>query len=156
TAWFADAQHALHWAPAKGTVPVSWQRGDRTLSTRLELADGWRKTDISWRASMWGLDPAPGLYGQDLSAKEKKTLGLPEKGMAFRMGTYVPPLSRAAGIKADDIIYGIDNKTPELTMLQFNAHVRLNYRVGDEIILNVLRDGERLKVPMTLQSRKGS
>jgi S1-C subfamily serine protease len=152
---FADLQHALHLAPAKGPVPVVWQRGGKEFSGKLELAEGWRKTDISWRASMWGLEPAPGVYGQNLTAEEKKKLGLPEKGMAFRQGNYVPPGPRAAGIKGGDIIYGVDGKTLEMTMLQFNVYVRLSYRLGDQITFQVLRDGKRLQVPMVLKSRGG-
>jgi serine protease Do len=49
---FGDAQYALHNAPASGSIPVSWKRGDETMSGRLELADGWRKTDWWWRPSL--------------------------------------------------------------------------------------------------------
>jgi hypothetical protein len=40
-----------------------------------------------------------------------------------------------------------------LTMLQFNAHVRLSYNVGDTITLDVLRKGQRLKVPLKLPGK---
>jgi predicted metalloprotease with PDZ domain len=152
---FADVQHALHLAPARGTILVVWQRRGKELSGKLELAEGWRKTDISWRTSMWGLEPVPGVYGQNLTAEEKKKLGLPEKGMAFLQGNYVPPAPRAAGIKGGDIIYGIDGKTLEMTMLQFNVYIRLNYRVGDRITFHVLREGKHLKLPMVLKGRGG-
>src|SRR5436190_1481215 len=47
----ADAQYALHRAPARGKVPVAWRRQGRECSASLELAGGWRKTDLSWRWS---------------------------------------------------------------------------------------------------------
>jgi predicted metalloprotease with PDZ domain len=150
---FADVQYALHRAPAKGTIPVSWQREDKTLTGSLNLAEGWRQTDISWRTSMWGLEPVPGVYGHDLTAEEKKVLGLTAQRLAFRQGQFVPPPARAAGVQAQDIILGIDQKPLEMTMLQFNAYVRLNYQVGDRITLNVLRNGNRLDLPMTLSGR---
>ncbi len=150
---FADAQHALHLAPSKGEIAVSWKREGKTHTAKLDLAEGWRKTDISWRASMWGLEPAPCVHGKDLTAEEKKALGLSEKRLAFRQGNFVPVPSRQAGIKQNDIILGIDGKSLEMTMLQFNAWVRLNYKVGDRIVFNVIRDGTKMDIPMTLPSK---
>jgi S1-C subfamily serine protease len=100
---------------------------------------------------MWGLGPDPHLYGRDLSGREKRELGLPEDGMAFRQGDFVPGPAKMGGIKAGDVIFGIDGKTRKLTMLQFNAYIRLNYKTGDRITFNVLRDGKRLDIPLTLQ-----
>jgi hypothetical protein len=150
---FADVQYALHRAPAVGRIAVCWERGDKALSAELELAAGWRRTDISWRASMWGLEPPASVHGNDLSADEKKRLGLPEKALAFRQGDFVPRAAKAAGFRQGDIIVGIDDQTLEMTMLQFNAHIRLNYKVGDKVTYSILRDGRRLNIPLTLPSR---
>src|SRR5262249_36637086 len=54
---FADLQYALHRAPARGKLSVTWERGDETMKADLTLTDGWRKTDVSWRWSLRGLDP---------------------------------------------------------------------------------------------------
>ena len=35
-------------------------------------------------------------------------------------------------------------------MLQFNVCVRANYNVGDRARFNVIRNGRRINVPMTL------
>jgi predicted metalloprotease with PDZ domain len=150
---FADAQYALDKAPARGTIPVTWKRGDRTMTGTLDLADGWRKTDISWRSSMWGLEPRASVYGQDLTAEEKKGLGLSAKRLAFRQGKFVPIPARNAGIREGDIILGIDDKAFEMTMLQFNVYVRLNYQVGDRVTYNIIRGDQRLNLPMTLDRR---
>ena len=53
-----------------------------------------------------------------------------------------------------DIIIGVDGKPLEMKMLQFHAHIRLNYEVGDKITFNVIRNGKRLKIPMVLPERK--
>jgi hypothetical protein len=150
---FADAQHALHLAPASGRVAVSWERDGKESDGELELSAGWRKTDIAWRTSMWGLEPAAYVHGKDLSAEEKKRLGLSEKALAFRQGDFVPPPSRAAGIRAGDVIVGVDDRSLEMTMRQFNAYVRLTYQVGDKLTYNILRDGKRVDIPLTLPRR---
>ncbi len=65
----------------------------------------------------------------------------------------MPPAARAAGVRARDVVLGIDNRSLEMTMRQFNAHVRLNYKAGDRVTLNVLRDGKRIDIPMTLSEK---
>jgi hypothetical protein len=150
---FADVQHTLHRAPAEGQLAIAWERGGQKLEGVLELAKGWRESDISWRESMWGLEPAPCVYGQDLSAEEKQKLGLEPTRLAFKQGKFVPAPARMAGIREGDIILGINDRKLAMTMLQFNAWVRLNFQVGDKITFNILRDGKRMEIPMTLPAR---
>jgi len=102
---------------------------------------------------MWTMPPVPGVYGRDLTAAEKRKLGLSAKRLAFRQGKYVPNKSRKAGIHGDDVILSIDHKQIEMTMLQFNAWVRKNYEVGDRIRFNVIRDGNWIEIPMLLPDR---
>jgi predicted metalloprotease with PDZ domain len=150
---FADIQYALQRAPAAGRIAVAWERDGKPQTADLELGAGWRKTDISWRESMWGLEPPAAVHGRDLSADEKKRLGLSEKALAFRQANFMPRAAETAGIRSGDIIVGIDDKPLDMTMQQFNAYVRLNYKVGDKVTYNVIRDGRRMTVTMTLPAR---
>jgi S1-C subfamily serine protease len=102
---------------------------------------------------MWALTPTAAVYGENLKPEEKKKLGLSEQRLAFRQGDFVPDPSRRAGIRARDIITGIDGKELEMTMLQFNVFVRLNFKTGDRITFNVIRDGKHLEIPMVLEER---
>jgi S1-C subfamily serine protease len=100
--------------------------GTRTPSLRVRpRLDGGRET----RTRAFG--DAAGLSARQLRAAE----------------------SRRAGIRARDIILGIDGRKMEMEMLQFNAHVRLNYKVGDRIVFNVIRNGMRQDISMELTSR---
>ena len=99
---------------------------------------------------MWTTPPAVGIYGRNLTVAQKKTLGLGPQRLAFYQGNYVPPKTRRAGIRARDVIIGIDGKKLEMKMLQFNAWIRENYNVGDKVVLDVIRKGKRLRFPMTL------
>jgi serine protease Do len=150
---FADAQYALHKSPVSGAVPIVVEREGKRRAARLRLDPDWRKTDISWRASMWGLEPAAGVHGKDLTASEKASLGLGPSRLAFRHGDWLTKQAKGAGIRVGDIILGVDGKALEMTMLQFNVYVRLNYKVGDQIVYNVLRDGKRLDLPAVLPAR---
>jgi serine protease Do len=149
----ADVQYALHRAPATGRIPATWQRTGREAKGELTLHEGWRVTDISWRPSLHGVGPPPSVHGDDLTADEKRGLGLPEKRLAFRQGNFVSEVARQAGVRQNDIIVGVDDKILEMSARQFAAYMRLNYQVGDRVTFNLLRNGQQLKVPLKLPSR---
>ena len=148
---FADAQFALHKAPVKGTIPITWERAGQPLAGQFEVIDGWRRTDLTWRPSMLDLLPSLCVYGDDLTDDEKKFLGLDAKRLAFRQDATVHRDARIAGVKPGDVIIGLDNLALRMTVSEFLAHVRRNYLVGDKVTLNVLRAGHRLDLPLTLK-----
>jgi hypothetical protein len=148
---FADAQYVLERAPKAGSLGISWRRGRETLKGELTLPEGWRKTDISWRPSMQRFVPSPRLFGRDLPAKEKEALGLSAKHMAFRLEGHVHSQARDAGIRAGDVVLGIDDKKLAMDASAFQWYVQRNYLVGDRVTVNVLRNGERLRLPMTFR-----
>ncbi len=149
---FADAQYALDRAPTKGTTDVVWHRDGQPLTGPLTLPDGWRRTDISWRPSMQDLVPSARLYGRDLTAEERSKHGLSATQLAFWQKYPVHSQAQAAGIREEDIILGFDGKAPDIDAYEFLRHVRANYVVGDRVIVDVLREDKRLRLPMILQS----
>lgn len=54
---FGDAQYGLHKAPLSGSIPIAWSRDGKTLKADLNVAAGWRKTDLKWRPSIRDLSP---------------------------------------------------------------------------------------------------
>lgn len=151
---FADLQYALHRAPWEGRLEVVYQRGGDERRAEIRLMADWKKTDISWRGSMWSIPPTASVYGDDLTVESKKKLGLGPKRLAFYMGDYVPPPAASAGIRKRDVIVGIDGQELEMNMLQFNVYVRVNYEVGDKITYNIIRDGKKMNLPTVLQERE--
>lgn len=147
---FGDALFALDRAPAKGAIDVAWERDGKAMSAKLELSEGWKKTDITWRPSQQHRIPSLKLYGDDLKADEKKALGLKPEQLAFRQQKEVSSHAARAGFKPGDVVVGVDNLEPEMSMSDFLSLVRRKYLVGDQVNVHVLRDGKRLKVPMKL------
>jgi serine protease Do len=147
---FGDAQFALDIAPKTGTLAVAWQRGKALHEQQIALADGWRKTDISWRPSVQHLVASLRLYGDDLTAQERKTLGLSPTQLAFRQQAGLSRQAREAGIHVGDIILGLDGRTMEMDVNGLIGYVRRSHLVGDRVTVNLLRDGKRMDVPMTL------
>jgi membrane-associated protease RseP (regulator of RpoE activity) len=151
---FADAQFALDHAADRGGLDIKWSRGGAPNQGSLELTPGWKKTDISWRASMRRLIPDLPLYGNDLSANEKQTLAVPSRRLAFRQNERVHSQAKKAGIQAGDIILGVEGQELEMGVDDFLRYVQSEYIVGDTIHLAVLRDGRPLKVPLVLSVRQ--
>lgn len=147
---FGDALFALDRAPAKGAIDVAWERDGKAMSAKLELAEGWKKTDITWRPSQQHRIPSLKLYGEDLTADGKKALGLKPAQLAFRQQKEVSSHAARAGFKPGDVIVGIDDLEPEMSMSDFLSLVRRKYLVGDHVNVHVLRDGKRLKVATKL------
>lgn len=147
---FADLQYALHRSPQAGKVRIAWTRDGKSYTAELTLPAGWKQYDLSWRRSLRELEPASGLHGDDLSADEKRELGLPADALAFRQGNFLSPQARRAGIQQNDIVIAIDGRQPRLSARQFDAMVRLTYEKGDTVVVTVLRQGKRLDLKMTL------
>jgi serine protease Do len=148
---FADATFALHKAPVRGEIGAGWSRAGKEHAGRLELADGWRKTNLTWRPSMLDILPSVPFSGDDLSADEKRALGLSEKQAAIRQDDDVHKVLRSAGIRGGDVVVGFDGKSVDGTTRDLLGFVRRNYLVGDEITVNVVRDGKRIDVKLLLK-----
>jgi S1-C subfamily serine protease len=148
---FGDASYALHKAPARGAIPVTWTRGGREHSAELEVADGWRKTNLTWRPSMLDLLPSLPFSGDDLTPAEKKQLGLAADRAAFRQDGTVHATLRAAGVRKDDVVIGFDGSGVDGALGDLLGHARRNYLVGDEIMINVIRGGKRVDLKLILK-----
>jgi hypothetical protein len=149
----ADLQYALHRAGKARSLEISRQRDGHEEATSLELPADWRKTDVSWRWSLRGLDPIPPVRGNDLNTAEKAALGLGPKRLAFRQGPFVTPAAEAAGIRQNDVVIGIDGKELDMTERQFAAYIRLSCKVGERLTINLLRAGRRIDVAVVLAGR---
>jgi serine protease Do len=148
---FADASYGLHKAPLKGEIPIAFERDGKSLGAILSLAPAWRRTNITWRPSLLDMLPSITVYGSDLSAQEKKALGLDEKRLAFRQEEPLHSAAKAMGVEINDVILGVDNKRMEISMDEFLGYVRQNYLVGEPLTLNVLRNGKRVDLKVTLK-----
>lgn len=147
---FGDAQFALTHAPTQGDLAIAWQHDGKTSQGKLTLTDGWRKTNVSWRPSIQHFLPQIRLSGTDLNTTERKQLGLTEKQLAFRQRDAIAMQARTAGIRPGDIILGVDGKQLQMDSFGFIHFIQENYFAGDRVTVNLLRDGQRMDIAMTL------
>jgi S1-C subfamily serine protease len=148
---FADAQYALHKAPAQGSIPVQWSRHGQKHTASLNVADGWRKTNLTWRPSMLDILPSAPFSGEELTSEEKKVLGLDPRRAAIRQDPEVHPKLKAAGVRGWDILIGFDGVAIEGSVNNLYAYVRRNYLVGDEVTINLIREGRRVDLKLLLK-----
>ncbi len=147
----ADLQFALNTVSDPGTVTLRLQpaSGPARRAT-LRLPRGWRRTDISWRASQDGIPPTVGIWAEPLAADQKKERGIPADRMALRVSFMFPgkEWEKSRGdLKMNDVIVGVNGEAlPSMNTRQFHSYFRLTFNVGDTVTLNVLRGGERVAV----------
>lgn len=148
---FADFQYALHKSPWAGSLTVAHERDGQVRQAKMDLPKDWKRTNITWRPSLLDLLPSLTVYGDDLTAAEKKAAGLSEKRLAFRQDKQVHSEAKAMGVESGDIIVGVNGLSLELTVDEFLAYMRRNFLVGDRVVLNVLRSGRSVDLPIVLK-----
>jgi S1-C subfamily serine protease len=55
----------------------------------------------------------------------------------------------ADGLREKDIIIAAAGKPIRMNSRQFQSHLKLNYKVGDQLPLTVLRDGKKKELRIT-------
>lgn len=145
-----DALYGLELAPVSGEVETAWTRGGKPMSGQLALRVGWRKSDLSWRPSMRSMLPSLPVQGIDLTASEKAALGLKPNQLAVRQRATVAEAAREAGVRAGDVLVGIDKELVGLDAVGVRRYVRREYLAGDRVELIVIRDGKRVTLPFVL------
>jgi len=147
---FGDATFALDHAPKLGALDITWRREGEIMASKLNLVEGWRKSDLTWRASMRRFIPSVKLNGTELTMEERKALELTDKQLAFRQRDAISLQAQVAGIRPGDIILGVDDVKLDVGITDFHFYVERNYLMGDRPTVNLLRDGKRMNIPMTL------
>lgn len=151
----ADMQWVLHHIPNDDATLsiVSTQPGQKQVSVK----KGWKQYDASWRGSMWSISPILRVYMPPLALNERQKIGIDDENSALKVqwinrGSEAGKSALASGLREGDLVValngqplerGIDNKS-------FNYFVKLNYKVGDELPLTVLRDGKEIKLKVKL------
>lgn len=143
----ADTQHVLHHLPDKSEVEVRVEREGSLLKKRLHLSGDWRRTDFSWRVSLKGYPPDPGLYVHMLGSAAKEKHGIEAKRVALEVRGLFEPAVRRSGLKDGDIIVKYDGKTEALSAPSFKKYIRLHHFLpGSVLRLDVLRKGQVRRV----------
>ncbi len=154
----ADLQWVLHaTSPEGGDLKAIVSRNGTDAEVTINLPAKWRELDdISWRVSAWGLRRmvTGGMLLVPVENEERGKDGIPSQGMALRvkhLGLYAPhDAAKKAGFQKDDIVVAYDGRNDLLTDSDVLRHGVTQHKPGDEIQLEVIRNGARrtLELPM--------
>ena len=150
----ADMQWVLHNLPNRNTaVEVE---GSRSGKKTVVLKAGWKRYDMSWRGSMWSVRPKLRVWAPVLSVDRRNAIGIPKTDTALLVkwinrGSKGGRSAFESGLREGDVIVALNGRPlRDMTPGQFNAHIKLNYKVGQELPVTVLRKGRRQSVRIRL------
>ncbi|MGE4549891.1 MAG: Trx7/PDZ domain-containing (seleno)protein [Opitutales bacterium] len=152
----SDLQWVLHNLPGGSTsLNLRVGRAGVAQSVVLRLPANWKKTDFSWRGSMWSLDPKLGFWAVPLKPEELSKRNLKARGNVFLIKWINQKLPAGrellkAGIKQNDILVEYGGKPIDMDMRAMNADLRMNYKVGQRLPLTVMRGGKRIEAQVKL------
>jgi serine protease Do len=139
----ADFRGVLHRAPGGATrVRVHYLRGKELRSADLELDEGWRATDLSWRKSVaeGNFGAHPGFpWAHPASPADRRRLAIPLGSMALRpwFGKQRDSPAQLAGLTGDDVIVAVNGESPDVSGRAFMVWFRLHHDPGSTVTLTV-------------------
>jgi hypothetical protein len=153
----ADLQWVLHKAPAPTKLRAQVSRGEKPVELTLDLPAGWRRGDISWRATTWDLRRMGlgGLRLMELTGRQRDEAKLAGDVMALEVrhaGEYGEhAVAKRAGVQKGDVLVSFDGLTERMSESELLAYALQKKRAGDEVAVTVLRKGKRETLKFVLQ-----
>ena len=153
----ADIQWVLHnLSNSKETIRFTVAGSSRALAVQTDT--DWKKTDISWRGSLWALHPRIRVYFPEATANDRRQLKLPANRGALKVkwintGSKEGRAAHNAGLRLNDYVMGIAGKPfdPTINHRKFNLHVKMNYKSGQKLPLDLIRNGRKIRLDLPLQ-----
>jgi hypothetical protein len=153
----ADLQWVLHNAPDDGSLRATLDRAGKKQEHTLSLKPGWRRGNISWRATTWDLRRMGlgGLLLEPLSTAERAEAQLAKDSLALRVrwaGEHGQHgAAKRAGVERGDIVVGFDELTGPLSEADLLAYAVQRKRPGDAVTLTLKRKGQTRRATFALQ-----
>ena len=150
----ADLQFVLHFLPQDQPLRLTVRRPTQSvdpIEIVVPLIDerfaGWRRRTMSWRVSMYGMPPKPGLWVDTLAAAKHQAQGLAEDRLALEVRGLFGNDVRKSELKKGDIIIALDGSRKLRTPAEFHEQLRLtHYRPGSIMKLTVIRQRQTREI----------
>ena len=150
---FGDVQYRYDQVDRRAKeVRVQVDRGGQKVDLTVALPPRWWWTDLRFRQS--SVDPRSDFDDRPLDASEKRKLGLAPDGFASEV-KYVAETARMRGVselRVGDVIAAVDGVERDELANTADLYIKLRHRAGDAVMLDVLRDGKRLRMPLHTHS----
>ena len=116
------------------------------MQGELEVASGWRKTVLDWRASVSGgvVGVYPGFFPNRTHDGKRQKYGIPRGKMAVTpyLGKKLKGPAVTAGLKRDHVITAVDGFDGDITGRSLLTWMNMRYDPGDRVTFSV-RDGRK-------------
>jgi len=129
-------------------IRISVDRSGTPVELNVALPERWWWTDLRFRQS--SVDPRLDFEDRALSAAEKEKCGLKPDGFSSQV-KYVAEfvkIRKTHELHAGDIIFGVDGVERDDLANSAGLYIKLRKKAGDTVMLNVLRDGQRIQMPL--------
>lgn len=149
---FGDLQYCYDKVDRQAErIQITVDRGGQSASLSVVLPPRWWWTDVRYRLS--SVEPKTYFEDRPLTDEEKRKFGLKLDGFASQV-TYIPGVARMKMVKCHDllvgdIIFAVDGKDRDPLANTADLFIKLTKQPGDAATLDVLRNGERIRMPLT-------
>jgi S1-C subfamily serine protease len=127
----------------------SVERDGKTVDLTINLPPRFWLSNLVHRH--WTIEPRPYFRSKELTAEEKKALGLPAGGFASKV-TYVDgvaDLLNSHELKVGDIVAGVNGVQEDEIANTAELFIRLRTKSGETSKLDVIRDGKHMEMKLT-------
>jgi hypothetical protein len=150
TVWtFGDLQYRYDKVDRRADkLRLTVDRGGQMTDVTIALPARWWWTNLTFRES--SVDPRSYFEDKPLSDDEKRKLGLKPEGFASQV-KYVAEfakLMKSHDLRVGDVIAAVDGVDHDEFANTADLYIKLHKKPGDSVTLDVIRDGERLKMPL--------
>jgi hypothetical protein len=146
---FGDLQYRYDKVDRKADkVELTVTRNGAPVNLTIALPPRWWWTDLRFRQS--SVEPRNYFEDVPLAADEKRKLGLNPDGFASRV-KYVAEFAKMMKtheLRVGDIVFAVDGVDRDDLANTADLYIKLCKAAGDSVSLDVLRDGQRIKMPL--------
>lgn len=146
---FGDLQYAYDKVNRKADkLGITVERAGSPVELTVALPPRWWLTDLRFRQS--SVEPRSYFEDTPLTEAEKRNLNLAPDSFASRV-KYVAEFARIMKtheLKVGDIVCGVDGVQRDEVANTADLYIKLRTQAGDSVTLDVIRDGQHLKMPL--------
>jgi serine protease Do len=149
---FGDLQFYYDKVPRNAQeIRMTAIREDKPVELAVKLPPRWWLTDLRFR--QLSVDPRPEFESRPLTEEEKRKYELKPESFAASISSIggFANMLKVHELKVGDVVYAVDGverdevaNTPEL-------YIKLRKNAGDTVTLDIIRDGNRMKMPVRTQ-----
>ena len=146
---FGDVQYRYDKVDRRAqSLRITVDRQGESVDLTVVLPDRWWWTDLRFRQS--SVDPRSDFDDRPLTAGEKAKLSLKPDSFASYV-KYVPEFAKVRHsneLKVGDVIVAVDGVDRDDFANTADLYIKLHKKAGESAILDVIRDGQRIRMPL--------